>query len=224
MIYLSRLLLDPRSRQVRSELTNLYELHRTVMHAFAGRADNNDRVLFRLDIHPKSGLPILLVQSPLEPDWAYLLVPVKNYLLPMADCPSGVDQNPAVKPFDLQLRPEQNLMFRLRANPTVKKDREGREQGRRVGLVREDDQLKWLERKLEASGAKLISARTSNDTIAKGERRQANERQELSFLSVQFDGLLTVREPKKLLAALQSGIGSGKGLGFGLLSLAPVRG
>jgi len=226
-MYLSRIFLNPRSRQVRSELANPYELHRTVMHAFAGRTDKNDRVLFRLEIHPRSGVPALLVQSPLDPNWGFLAVPEKNYLLPLADCPPGMTENPAVKSFDLGLQPGQSLMFRLRANPTVKKTvrEEGRDERKtRYGLFREEDQLKWLERKLEASGAMLVSARASNDTKVKGERRQADERQELSFLSVQFDGVLQVKDPAALNTAVQAGIGSGKGLGFGLLSLAPARG
>jgi len=227
MTYLTRLFLNPRSRQVRSELANPYEMHRTIMHAFAGCADKDDRVLFRLEIHPRSGVSTLLVQSLLEPDWAFLAVSDKNYLLPLVDCPPGVNENPTVKTFDLRLQPGQNLMFRLRANPTVKKTvrEEGKDERKtRYGLLREEDQLKWLERKLEASGAMLVSARTSNDTKVKGERRQVDERQELSFLSVQFDGVLQVKDPAALNIALQAGIGSGKGLGFGLLSLAPVRG
>lgn len=223
MTYLSRLFLNPHSRQVRSELANPYEMHRTIMHAFAGRAEKEARVLFRLEIHPKTGIPILLVQSPLEPDWTFLLVPEKNYLLPLVDFSPGVSENPAVKTFEPGLRPGQNLMFRLRANPTIKKDREGKKQGRRVGLYREDDQLKWLERKLEAAGASLVSARTSNETKLSGERKHESERQDLSFLSVQFDGILQVKDPDQLLDTLQAGIGSGKGLGFGLLSLAPSQ-
>jgi CRISPR system Cascade subunit CasE len=38
--------------------------------------------------------------------------------------------------------------------------------------------------------------------------------------AVTFDGLLRVTDPEALLAALAGGIGSGKGFGFGLLSLA----
>jgi CRISPR system Cascade subunit CasE len=227
MMYLSRLFLNPRSRQVRSELANPYEMHRTVMHAFAACVEKDDRVLFRLEIHPRNGMITLLVQSVLEPDWAFLAGLEKNYLLALAECPPGVETNPAYKIFNLGFNPGQNLLFRLKANPTVKKTvREAGKDERKTrrGLLREEDQLKWLERKLEASGAKLVSALTSNDTKVRGERRQADERQELSFLSVQFDGVLQVKDPAALNIALQAGIGSGKGLGFGLLSLAPIRG
>ncbi|HKV39599.1 MAG TPA: type I-E CRISPR-associated protein Cas6/Cse3/CasE, partial [Blastocatellia bacterium] len=53
-LYFSRLLLNPRSRQVRSELANPYEMHRTLMRAFPkttndaqSTARNEFGVLFR---------------------------------------------------------------------------------------------------------------------------------------------------------------------------------
>ena len=45
----------------------------------------------------------------------------------------------------------------------------------------------------------------------------------LKFLSVQFDGILQVIEPKRFRKTLVEGIGSGKAYGFGLLSIAPAR-
>lgn len=221
-MYLSRLILNPRSRQVRSELADVYELHRTVMKAFAGRVTDDERVLFRVDVHPRSGIPTLLVQSRLEPDWGFLLEAGKNYLLTGDDLPLDVD-NPAVKLFDLVLQPGQVLSFRLRANPTVKKDREGQKQGRRVGLVREEDQMVWLQRKIEAAGAALISANISNDGKAGGKLFREQDRHKLSFVSVQFDGFLQVKDPDLLVKSIGAGLGSGKGLGFGLLSLAKSR-
>jgi CRISPR system Cascade subunit CasE len=219
-MYLSRLFLNPRSRQVRNEIADLYEMHRTVMKAFAIHLESDERVLFRLDVHPQTGIPTLLVQSQYEPDWSFLFAPEKNYLHPADDFPLDVE-NPAVKAVNVDFHPGQVLAFRLRANPTVKKDREGKKQGRRVALVREEDQLMWMERKLETAGASLVSARTSNETKLNGERKYAGERQALSFLSVLFDGVLQVKDPAEFKEALQTGIGSGKGLGFGLLSLAP---
>jgi hypothetical protein len=42
----------------------------------------------------------------------------------------------------------------------------------------------------------------------------------MNFLSVQFDGVLEVKNPESLLSTIFNGFGSAKGLGFGLLSLA----
>ncbi len=227
MIYLSRLILNPRSRQVRSEMANPYEMHRTVMKAFAGRftgdttSPTEGRVLFRLEIHPRTHIPTLLVQSPIEPDWSFLLAAEKNYLLDEAELPLEVE-NPGVKAIDLRLRTGQILSFRLRANPTVKKSREEKKQGRREGLLREEDQMAWLQRKVSAAGGKLVAGRAAQETLLHGKRMHPGQSQNLSFLSVQFDGTLQVDDPERLIQAVQSGIGSGKGMGFGLLSLAPA--
>jgi CRISPR system Cascade subunit CasE len=42
----------------------------------------------------------------------------------------------------------------------------------------------------------------------------------LTHHAVRFDGLLVVTDPERLRHALRAGIGSAKGFGFGLLSLA----
>jgi CRISPR system Cascade subunit CasE len=218
-MYLTRLILNPRSRQVRGEIADVYEMHRTVMQAFAGRLKEEERVLFRLEIHPRTGIPALLVQSQAEPDWGFLCAPGKNYLLTEDELPPGVE-NPAVKPVHLELKPGQMLAFRLRANPTIKKDRPGVKQGRRVGLVREEDQLSWLQRKIESAGARLVSVNIGADARVNGTQRDEQDKNVLRMVSVQFEGVLQVDDPAKLAQAIESGIGSGKGFGFGLLSLA----
>ena len=224
MMHFSQLILNPRSRQVRSEIADLYEMHRTVMQAFAGRLEDDERVLFRLDVHPKTGVPSLLVQSRHAPDWGFLTAPEKNYLFSPDDLPLYIE-NPAVKTVEVGFKPGQTLAFRLRASPSVKKDREGQKQGRRVGLVLEEDQIKWLERKIQAAGCILLSARTCNEEWATGKLfLEKDEKKRVRMLSVQFDGVLRVMDPSALQNALQAGIGTGKGFGFGLLSLAPSRG
>jgi CRISPR system Cascade subunit CasE len=40
------------------------------------------------------------------------------------------------------------------------------------------------------------------------------------FLAVRFEGVLEVTDPDQLLQTVSEGIGSAKGFGFGLLSLA----
>lgn len=228
-MYLSRLILNPRSRQVRNELADPYEMHRTVSRAFPNgefgkeRSEKNaTNILFRVDLHPRTRIPTLLVQSRQKPEWNFL-AEKKDYLLGENELPLDVE-NPAVKEMNLQLHEGQVLAFRLRANPTVKKDREGRKQGRRVGLVREEDQRKWLVRKLESAGAALVSVSIVNEQFTRGKLFVEKERaSRLNFLSVQFDGVLQVKDKDKLTNGIFTGFGSAKGLGFGLLSLARAQ-
>ena len=221
-MYLSRLILNPRSRQVQRELADPYQMHRTILSAFPETLPVDERVLFRVDQHPRTAQITLLVQSLHPPDWSSLARPGKAYLHSSEHSLDGLP-NPDVKLVQLALRLGQTLAFRLRANPTIKRNREGKKQGRRVGLYREEDQLQWLERKLESAGAKLISARISDETRLNGKLHRDGKRHDMTFLSVQFDGFLRVEIPDNLVEAVENGIGSGKGLGFGLLSLAPVR-
>ncbi len=231
MMYLSRLILNPRSRQVQRELADPYEMHRTISRAFAGGVFRINRqeeaatgILFRVDVHPLTGVPTLLVHSHTQPDWSFLLTTRKDYLFGQDELPLGIE-NLAMKQVDLQLRAGQVLAFRLRANPTVKKDREGKKQGRRVGLFREEEQLAWLKRKIEATGGMLVSAHVAGKTNLLGKLfTEKDDERRMRFVSAQFDGVLQVKDPDLLAKTITAGVGSGKGFGFGLLSLAPVRG
>jgi CRISPR system Cascade subunit CasE len=100
----------------------------------------------------------------------------------------------------------------LRANPTVKR------QEKRHGLLREEEQLAWLHRKAADGGFDVRSV----EIIAEGPERAWGRRHSnpLSFVAVRLEGVLCVTDAGAFLEVLQRGIGSGKGFGFGLLSLA----
>ena len=222
-MYLSRLLLNTRNRDARRDLASPYDLHRTLARVFPGpRADAeganegrtpNHGLLFRAEPDAPGG-PAVLVQSLAEPDWRSL--------------PDGyARQTDGPKPFEPRLCEGQRLRFRLVANPTVKKQVEGRKNGARVPLVHdrapaghpevEAGYLDWLERKAEAGGfavAHVVDA-PFQTTGGRGKRG-------LTLFGVRFDGALTVTSPDRLLHAVRSGIGPAKGFGFGLLSLAPA--
>ena len=219
-MYLSRLFLNPRSRQVQREVSDPYQMHRTIMRAFPATLSPDERVLFRLEAASR-GAPVLIVQSQQPPDWSWLNAGQRDYLLAEAALPLDV-QNPAVKQVTLQLQPDQTLAFRLRANPTAKKSPPERKNGVRVGLVREEAQMAWLERKMTAAGSRLLSARASHPERLEGTIQRDGRQHELHYLAVQFEGLIQVQDAGLLLAAVRDGIGSAKGLGFGLLSLAPA--
>jgi len=148
------------------------------------------------------------VQSERAPDWSFLRDEGPYLLRDVAD-------NPAVKSFEPVFACGQRLLFRLRANPTVKRD------GKRRGLYREEEQRAWLERKARANGFSVLGVVVQREGIVGGRiYRAAEEVHALRLLAVRFDGVLRVDDPPRFLDALRCGIGSGKGLGFGLLSLA----
>ena len=80
--------------------------------------------------------------------------------------------------------------------------------------------MNWLARKAEQSGFRLLSVRTANEAVLDGVVHRESREENLRLLSVQFDGLLQVQVAELLRLAARDGIGSGKGFGFGLLSLA----
>jgi CRISPR system Cascade subunit CasE len=200
-MYLSRLSLNPRSRQVRSELGNLYELHRTLMQAFPDGADGPGRVLFRLEEDRRSMPPQLLVQSEASPDWR-----------PHKELPDYLLEPPESKQVAPEFSPGQVLRYRLLANPTFERD------GQRLGILDEEGQRQWLRRKGDGSGFDPVSCVPR----PQGFVRPRKNGRTLTFYSVQFDGALRVTHPEALQHTLRDGIGHGKAFGFGLLSVAPA--
>lgn len=205
-MYLSKLVLNPSpaARTVQRDLASPYELHRSMMRAFSYKGkDAPGRVLFRLEPYRASESPVVLVQSEDEPDWSGIKSD-PHYLL-------SVD----TKPYSPELFESQKLWFRLRANPTVKRD------GKRHGLVGYASQVEWLERKAEISGFHPVDVtiRKCIKYISVVER--GGMRRKETHLGVDYEGVLEVTSPEKLLASIAKGIGPAKGYGFGLLSIAP---
>jgi CRISPR system Cascade subunit CasE len=241
-LYLSRLILNLRSRDVRRDLSDCQNLHRTILKAFPQQGGNGQGaraefgVLFRTDVDRRSGLVTLLVQSQAAPDWAHL---PPGYL---ADAGGADGANPACKPVGEvyeSLQSGARLVFRLRANPTRKIETKSladgtKQNGRRVELRTEGEQMAWLRRKAEGAGFRLLAVRLRGDVPrvraapegkAMGWRGEGVEkRQRLTFASVLFEGELEIADAEKFRAAIAAGIGTGKAYGFGLLSLARAAG
>lgn len=112
-MYLSRLLLDPRHKQARTDLANPYQMHATLCHAFAEPEQTPPRFLWRAE---EGKTPTVLVQSIETPNWEKLTQRFPGYF----------SQRPESKPIPLEhLQSGQVLRFRLRANPTVTKSKVG---------------------------------------------------------------------------------------------------
>lgn len=242
MITLSRLPLDLMSRRVQTELAKPYEMHRTLCHAFPGLSTaewKNARVLFRAD--DDNERLSLLVQSQIAPDWEAFALRLegKRYL-------AGA---PAVKAWEPHFHNGQELRFRLQANPVWAPKQNGAQNGTRRGLYREAERLDWLRRQGEGHGFALPLIET---TLRRAEAKpllfRGREHDELTldlpvcemvdlndgkrfavptqsnqFSAALFDGTLAVTDAEKFAHAVESGIGKARGVGFGLLSVAPTK-
>ena len=232
-IYLSRLFLENQQRTVRHDLGDSSQLHRTILKAFGNApvgvpARDHFGVLFRIETIPDtSNLTRLLVQSTVLPDWSHL---PSGYL---GQSPLSA-ANPSVRMLDHEYAAIQDgmvLIFRLRANPTKRisnrnPDRPDPLLGKRVELLREDDQIAWLVRKGEQHGFQILATETSSDVpdvrVTQAEKAHGTRRNQprTTFGTVVFNGRLTVTHRELFIQSLVDGIGSGKSFGFGLLSIA----
>lgn len=206
-MYLSKLTLNsvPVCKQVLRDLASPYELHRSIMRAFARDPDGQaGRVLFRLEAPSRNQPPVVLVQSERKPDWSKL------------DALPGYLSSAESKEIKLSFESGRRLRFRLRANPTVKQN------GARHGLHKHEDQCDWLVRKGQQGGFRLVdfAVRRAVKTVSPSVGN-ANHHKAQTHLSVDFEGILEVTDAKEFLKTIQSGVGPAKGYGCGLLSVAP---
>jgi len=199
-MFLTQLLLNPRSRQVRREIAEPYEMHRTLMRAFP--ANHEDRVLFRVEPNRDASSIVVLVQSLQKPDWT-LAREMNSYLV----------DDPLTKVSHPVLTVGQRLQFRLRANPTVKRD------GKRFGIFGEEAQCAWLARKGSENGFRVLTAQASPEGLLRGRKTQSEVRHQMTHLGVRFDGILEITDQTLMLRCLERGLGSAKGFGFGLLTI-----
>ena len=204
-MHVTKLILNPGSYQVQKEISNPYQLHRTIMRAFPDNLkDNNmeERILFRLSTEKNTHLPIVLVQSFSPPDWNFLKNE-QDYVL----------KEPQVKHFKYpQFMKGNTYWFRLFCNPTK------RSNGKRVGMYKDEEKFEWLKRKTESAGFIVMHA-----SITRKEEITARVKKgtpKMTFQGVQFEGVLQVVNPELFRAVLKKGIGSGKAFGCGFLTIS----
>jgi len=223
-MFLHRIHLDPRCREARRDLADPYQLHSTLCRAFSKPDTKCTESEFLWRLEPEtdsSGCPRILVQSRTSPDWTG--IGVKGWLA-MAD--PAVDLKDRLK-LD-SLKAGQRFRFRLRANPCVTRN------GKRLGLLRLEEQEAWIVRKGEQHGFSLpllasfdlsettqkrIDVRISQEQMLRGNQHSGNP---VRIYSVLYDGIVMVTAPDIFRTALRTGIGHGKVMGLGLLSVAPI--
>jgi len=202
-MYLSKLLLNPRSRAARQDLADRYELHRTLLNAFPAELPSDERVLYRVEDNRDLAFVSILVQSRYLPNWDEVeRMQQRGYLV----------DAPQIRTIVTDAAQGQRLPFRLQANPTVKRD------GKRHAIYADADLLEWLLRQGDRHGFTCDPLQVQ--TVKMGKKYGQKRRQ--TWHAVQFDGVLIVTNADAFHAGLINGIGSAKAFGFGLLSV-PYR-
>lgn len=205
-MFLSKLVIDPKHPQARRELGDVYEMHRTLVRAFAPDAVTPPpRFLWRLE--PSSNHDadaIVLVQSSIKGNWAFMQSPRGSAIAIHAN--KQVDLNRCIRSDSL-------YRFRILANPSVCRN------GKRIALLGEDEQVKWFTEQGEKHGFKPKSViRLTSGRLAT-HRGKAGDR--ITVGTALLEGILLVSDVEALRHAVRAGLGHGKAWGLGLLSLAP---
>jgi CRISPR system Cascade subunit CasE len=198
-MYLTRFSIN-RSRIALGWISNPYRVHQRLCMAYP----NEERLLFRIE--DNSAGSAILVQSTALPDWN------KGF----ADF-AVLRIEPETKSFDLDLVKDGLYRFRLLANPTVTRN------GKRLGLLKEEDQHAWLLRQFGKAGAELLGYQLKDLGLQRAGKNPAKDSGFQTHLAVQFEGVLKAIDTERLAQAVKLGIGPAKGYGFGLLSLAIYR-
>lgn len=211
-MFLSKLVLNERSRKVQKDLGNAHKLHQQIMQAFPDQANQHSeknwnprqewKILFRQE--PDSN--IILVQSALEPDWSQL---PQEYL-----------KQHVIKPVNYtaeQFGVGRVLQFRLRANPS-KRDKATR---KTVGFFRQVDQLSWLDRQSNRCGFRLHGTDVMPSPNVFGQKEQGKS--PIRITTTLYQGILEITDAERFSEVVCQGLGRGKSYGCGLLSVARYR-
>jgi len=203
---------------------NPYDVHGMVWRIFSDGARKDRDFIYRLEMQESS--PVIYAVSTAEPVdldgiWA---VEEKEY-------------NPV-------LRTGQRLGFSLRANPIRSKRDEERKQHRHdvvmdakvlleqsgcppdampsQEMLVQKEGFSWLSSRAEAAGFVVDEGMVRADGYRQHRFKKPKGTHWVSISTIDFTGVLTVRDPERFEQALYAGIGPAKSFGCGLMLIRPV--
>jgi len=209
---LHRLYLNLRCKEARRDVADPYEMHSTLCRVFFAEEQKCPPALFLWRLEPETtdqGMPKVLIQSTQLPVWPR--IGVDDWFTQEPSSPIDIQQKLKLSPDTLS----RGICFRyrLRANPSVRRN------GKRIGLYKPGEQDEWLMRQGQKNGFIPETIHRSQEQMVIGKRRSGEP---IRVFSVLYDGILRVEDSLLFIKAVKEGIGHGKAMGLGLLSIAPV--
>ena len=195
MSYLSQALI-PYASALDAKLTDGYAWHAAIWQAFPGRPDDARDFLFRTDRRPDGFRVLLLSEHQPAPTAAF------------------VWQTKEISPTFLAYA---GYRFQLKVNPTMRRSADGK----RLAIYDETKLRIWLARKAETAGFTIDPE--SLEVGAPTEEMFNKDGRRGKHVAVDFAGVLNVTDRVRLTQCFNTGIGSAKGFGYGLLMLQPIH-
>ncbi len=210
-LHLAKLILN--LQKARQDLSDPYDMHRTLSRAFAGPRIRSP-FLWRLEDTRPGEPAVVLVQSETVPNWQQL---PEHWWVDLAQ---------RVWEPETVIHPGQWLRFRVLANPTVTTVPKGvqaqgsaRGHRKRLGLTKADDQLAWLQRQGQRLGLSSMNAVVVRSNRLRSTKKKGHS---ITVVTALLEGQAQVTDSAALATGLKTGIGHARMLGLGLLSVAPL--
>jgi len=227
MNWLTRMEID--AERARAEgIADSYTWHKKIWTCFPGQPDMERNFLTRIDLMEGAfRVWILSGVEPICPSWCQ----VEGFALNKV-APSFLSHRHYA--FDVRVNPVKSLVQRDKNGQPLLKSNGKRRPGKRVALTNQDELQAWLVRKGEVRSQEGETGRPVPGGFRIVEERplEISPMMESHFRKkgqrgyhggVQFRGVLEVTDREHFTRTYQSGIGSAKGFGFGLLLLAPIN-
>ncbi|MBW2737360.1 MAG: type I-E CRISPR-associated protein Cas6/Cse3/CasE [Deltaproteobacteria bacterium] len=228
MNWLARLEVDAETARTEGILDN-YAWHKQLWEeCFPNEPDAKRDFLTRIDqLEGAFRIWVLAKRKPKRPHWC----PPDGFALNEIAASFLTHQYYA---FDLRANPVKTVVQRGPNGETLLLPNGKRKQGKRVPLVKQDELHAWLVRKgkvrcrdkdtgLDVSGGFRIVENKPLEISPMVEHYFRKKEQSGYHGGVQFRGTLEVTDQEKFIETYQSGIGSAKSFGFGLLLLVPIK-
>lgn len=222
-MYLSRMTLNPMFDQQQLAKTlcqDSYREHQALWQLFDTDPDASRDFLYRsVNENGRIKYYILSERAPVDHSGMWIIDPPK--------------------PYSPQISEGQRLFFTLRANPVVTVTTEAGKKQRHDVVMHEKKRIgftdlpknkrpplqviiqsscnEWLQKRAATNGFDLVSGQLAVDAYQRHESFAKNQKKSVNFSSVDFQGVLSVREPEQFKKALFNGIGKSKAFGCGLL-------
>ena len=195
MSYLSQACI-PYAVALDAKLTDGYVWHTAIWKAFPGRPDDARDFLFRTDKRT-DGFRVLLLSEHKPTTTTVFAWQTKEVGQPFFE--------------------HNHYRFQLKANPTMRRSSDGR----RLAIYDETKLRAWLMRKAESAG--FVIATESLEVGSPMDETFVRDGQRGKHVAVDFAGVLHITDRTRFTSCFNTGIGSAKGFGYGLLMLQPIH-